>query len=226
MTGSDDFAKYMVPREPEYGYRQGVIVDWDSLTGANVVNVGGTNIENLDVLATSDSIMLAPGDRVLLLKFQSTLCILGRIAPAGTGSIGIRAAANAASGFTASTSYTDLSSGVGPSLANVSISSSRRCMVIVSAAIYAEVDDDGAAHFTVSGASTIAAPTGSSAFSEGAFLGTFSGGGAIEGSATRTFILTEANGLNAGLNTFTMKYLSRNGGDAQFSDRVITVFPF
>lgn len=228
MSGSDDIAPLLRSEDQAFGYHQGIVVSWDSLTGANVINVGGKDLVDLDVLATSDSVFLAAGDPVLILKFRSSLCIMGRIAPAGSGSLRIQAAENAATGSTTGTSYGDLSSGAGPTLSNVYIGSSRRCIVTITAAVYAATDNDGAAHFAVSGASTINPPTGPSAFSEGAFLGCDSGGAAIEGCITKQFILTSADGLNAGFNTFTMKYLARASGidDTFFSDRVITVQPF
>lgn len=228
MSGSDDLAPLIRTDEEPFGYHQGIVEAWDSATGTNVINVGGTPLSNLDVLATSDSVFLAPGDPVLILKFRSNLCIMGRIAPAGSGALGIRAISNAATSFVTTVgSYGDLDSGPGPTLSNVYIGSSRRCLVILTTAIYAATDNDGAAHFEVSGASAISPPTGPSAFSEGAFIGTFSGGAAAEGCVTKTFLLTSTEGLNSGFNSFTMKYMARNVGvdDTFFSDRVITVLP-
>jgi hypothetical protein len=216
----------MTPPAAGLALHQGVVVAWNSLTGQNTIFVSGAPLEDVPVLTTADSVTLPPGSTVVLMKDKSSWFILGRVAEPGAGALGIQAAADPDTGTTAATSYGNLSIGAGPTLTDVYIGSSRRCLVIISTAIYADVDDDGAAHFAVSGDSTINPPTGSSAFSEGAFIGTFSGGGAIEGTATKTYLLTSADGLNTGLNTFTMKYLSRHGGDAQFSDKVITVFPF
>lgn len=226
MTRSSDIAPYLVHKEDESAFHQGVVLTWDSLTGQNTVDVAGGILTDVAVLSTGDSIMLAAGDNVFLIRFKSTFFILGRISPAGSGALGIRSAASPATGFTNSTTYGDLSIGAGPSLSSVFIPTTRRCLVLVCTAIYANVNDDGAAHFSVSGASTITPPTGGSAFSEGAFMGGFGGTTATEGTATRTFLLTSADGLNTGLHTFTMKYLSRAGGDASFSDKVITVLPF
>lgn len=229
MSGSDDLAPYLLPEKQDFGYRQGVVVAWDALTGTNVVNVDGRDLVDLDILATSDSIFLGPGDPVLLLQFRSTLCIMGRIAPAGTGQLGVRSAEDAATGFVVSgTTYGDLSIGAGPTLADFNIGSRRSCLVVISAGLYASPNNHGAAHFAVSGASTISPPSGPSAFSEGAFLGAPSGGIAVEGCVSKTFLLTAADGLNKGLNTFTMKYMCHivpSDEDTFFSDRNITVWP-
>lgn len=227
MTGSSDLSPYMSGSSEQSPYRQGTVVAWDSSTGNNVIEVGGRHLTDLAVLATSDSVQLAPGDSVLVFKFLSTFGILGRFAAAGAGSLGVRSASVAATSHITTTSYGDLASSSGPTLSNVYVGSSRQCLVTVSTAIYPSVDNTGAAHFSVTGSSTINPPTGSSAFSQGAFIGCFSGGAAVEGTATKNFLLTAADGLNQGFHTFTMKYLARTigGDDTFFSDRVISVQP-
>jgi hypothetical protein len=228
----DDLAPYMAsPTAPTDGYHQGVVEAWDSIAGTNRVSIAGQAIDNLPVVTTSDSIMLAPGDVVIVLKFQFSFFILGRVAVPGAGAaLQIRAETDPATGYTASTTWGGLSIGTGPTLSDVYIGSSRRCMVIVSVGAGAEVNSEASAHFSVTGASTIPPPTAPGYIAQGASLGSDTGGFAdatrVGGTATRVFLLTAADGLNRGLHTFTVVYASLTGDDAFFSDRTIVVFPY
>lgn len=213
------------------GFHQGVVTAWDSTTNQNTILIAGSEIPDIPALSIGDSIMMSVGDIVGLLRFKSTYFILGRITlPGVSNAFGIRAASDSATGFTNSTTFGDLSVGSGPTVSNVKIGTARRCLVMLSTGASADVNSRATAHFAVSGDSTIAPPSGAGSHSKGAFVGSDTGGGAdvtsVSGSATRTFLLTAANGLNAGLNTFTMKYASLTGDDAFFYERTIVVFPF
>lgn len=208
-----------VDRQGDLGFHQGVISAWNSITGENTINVAGGTVTNIPVMSTADSIMLAVGDVVGMLRFKSTYFILGRIGPPGAGAaLGIRAAKVTTSQTTTSTSYTDLAT-VGPQLTNVYIGSSRRCLVFIAAAC-AATNDLAAFNVAVSGASTIAPSS-----VEDGYIG---GGGTnvIQGGIATFLLLGAAEGLNAGLNTFTMKYKSVNGSTVAFLNRKMAVFPF
>lgn len=78
----DDLAPLFAGGEAEVGFRQGVVTAWDQTTGMNTVNIGGTLVDDLPVLTVNDVSIIAVGDVVGLLRFQSTFFILGRVQPA------------------------------------------------------------------------------------------------------------------------------------------------
>lgn len=79
MARSDDLAPLLAPAPaPAVGYRQGVVVAWDSVTFANQVSVGGATVTNLPLLNSSDASLIVPGDTVGILTFGSSWAILGR----------------------------------------------------------------------------------------------------------------------------------------------------
>lgn len=227
---------FLVPRgEADVGFHSGQVLAWDPEAGTNTILVLGTPMQDLQIVS-SGSVSVGVGDTVAIWRYKSTYFVMGRIAPVDQA-LTVRAAADAATGFTTSTTvFTDLSSGAGPTLDDVYIGPSQRCLVFLSCGATATDEGYASAHFQVTGASTISPPTGPSNWSEGAFVGNdVAGAGAntaeVAGSATRVFLLTAADGLNTGLNTFTVKYigLDKDGGatnnDCFFFHRVITVFP-
>lgn len=224
------------PDQPELGFHQGIVITWDQVAGTNTIMIGGSLVSDVPVLAAG-SVLIGANDVVGILRVRTQYFILGRISVLSQA-LTIRTALLSATSFAPSAAYTDLSGGgVGPTLSNVYIGPSRRCIVFLSA--FAAATDMGyaAMHFQVTGASVINPPTGTSAFSKGAFTGSISADVGddptmVGGSASRQFLVTAADGLNEGLNTFTMKYLCCNeaGGsptnnDCQFSERVIIVMP-
>lgn len=118
----------------------------------------------------------------------------------------------------------------GPSLADVSISESRRALVQVACGVsvvagVGQSSGQGYMSFAVSGASTI----GSADFKS---MNHAQSGSAdqLDGSgvrATATVLLTADDGLNAGLNTFTAEYRRDSGdGDVSIFNRTLTVTAF
>jgi hypothetical protein len=79
VSSPSDLSTLFGGGEPGVGFRQGVVVTWNTATGENSVNVGGTVLQNLPILNTSESIALKPGVAVGLLQFQTSFFILGRI---------------------------------------------------------------------------------------------------------------------------------------------------
>lgn len=208
---------------PQIGMRQGVLNAWNASTGANTVTVAGQVFTDLPILASS-TLAMAPGDQIALLRFGSTYFILGTIRPAGVGTLAIRAAKVEAQESTTSASYVDLAT-VGPRLVDVYIGPSRQCLVLLTAAA-SVVNGQAAMDFTVTGASSIAVNT---VATNPASIGAPTAGQLI-GSITSNTVLTAANGLNEGLNTFTCKYsrysTASGGSAATFRDRAMTVIPF
>lgn len=69
---------------PDLNFHQGVIVAWDVQTGANVIRVAGSDINNIQMLNSTESLVLERGNIVGLLKFKNTYFILGRIVTPNT----------------------------------------------------------------------------------------------------------------------------------------------
>lgn len=79
LTAASPFTSTGTAQQAELSFRQGIISAWDAAAGTNTVHVGGTNIHNVAVLVTGDSLVLGVGDLVGLLRFKQTYFILGRI---------------------------------------------------------------------------------------------------------------------------------------------------
>lgn len=217
------------PRLPvsELGFAQGTVVAWNALAGTNKISMRGTILDNLASLIGSEVGLIRPGDVVCLLRFQTTYFVFGRVEVAN--------AAQRALGVVTARELTEedvsVSSGApffdlpgGPSV-SVYIGSSRRCQVILSAMVrsYFGVSDVGV---RVSGASTIA-PSFWQVLSVSASGPGISVTAQLSGS--RTIQLSAADGLNEGLNVFTMVYRFNKddpSGAGTFSDREITVQPY
>lgn len=207
----------------DLGWHTGVVTAWDETTGLNSILINGNTFNNLSVLSTSNSIMITAGDTVALMRVQSQYFILGRIQAPGAGAaLNWKSAKITTTETTSSTSYADLAT-VGPQVSNVYIGSSRRCLVIFSSRI-AVNGCGGYADVAVSGASSIAAGTGAIYV-----VSDSPNPGAITVTGSNTKLLTAADGLNQGFNTFTMKYQFEAHGGATsvgFLWRTMTVMPF
>ncbi|MEV5211321.1 hypothetical protein AB0K35_27995 [Micromonospora sp. NPDC053740] len=215
------------------GYRQGIVRAWNPTNAENTVEVDGTLVENLTILNTNnDALQLAPDDVVGILTTgaaASSWMILGRATTPGTPaaesllsqvSSGIASAVINTQQSTTSGTYTDLAT-PGPS-ATVTIRATGKCLVILSSQMgYATAGSIGGckASFVASGANTIAT-SGQRSINMVSSVGAPSTYRIDQFGAT--FYL---DGLNPGATTFTMKYGAQNGATADFSDRVIVVFP-
>jgi len=221
---TDDLSPLLTPAgQSDLGFHQGEVVAWDAVAGTNIIAVSGTVVTNVSVLSTADSVLLVPGDQVGMLRFKSAWFILGRFVPAGTSrALAIAPAVVPTVEFTNSAVWADLPT-VGPSV-TANIGSSRRCLVFVSCGVFPPVDEGGSAHFNVRGASTI---DPSSNIYNGAFVSNNFGNTAAAAAATRVYVLTAANGLNAGVNIFKMIYATSTAGfSVYFQDRTLVVMPF
>lgn len=63
----------------ELGFHQGIIVSWDSTTGANVVRIAGSDITDVPMLNIGDTVMLQAGDTVAVLRYRNAYFIIGRV---------------------------------------------------------------------------------------------------------------------------------------------------
>ncbi|MFC3504797.1 hypothetical protein ACFOOK_28050 [Micromonospora krabiensis] len=218
MPGFDDLAPLFAAEPgPSVGYRQGVIRQWNPVTAENVVEVDGTLITNVSILNTNEALQLQPGDVVGILTTGGAArswAILGRLTIPGTDAAAsalrvvssrITAAVNNAQGtLTVPTpSYTDLAGGggVGPSV-TVDISGSGKALVMfgVETAWGAPVTEGLGAYASVavSGATSIAA---NASWGVGHDVNPVNEAHTFTASKFHLF-----TGLNAGANTFTMKY--------------------
>jgi hypothetical protein len=80
---SDDLVPLLVPKRgvpsgPQVGFRQGVILSWNTDTAENTVLVAGAVMENLPILNTSEASLLTAGDVVGVLTAGPTWAIMGR----------------------------------------------------------------------------------------------------------------------------------------------------
>jgi len=210
----------------------GRILSWDEATGLNSVEINGSPVGNLRVLQSGIGLVYQPGDVVLVEKRMSQWYILGKVAaPGASAGNQIQSQTVAANQSTTSTSYGDLAT-YGPEV-SVYIGSSRRCLILFSANVVSLTNAGtptlifvgGTAAVQVSGASTIAP---NSPYCGGqVWYATASAPVGFQMVSSQLALLTAANGLNQGMNTFTLKYraIATNPG-ANFIDRNITVIPF
>ena len=234
---SHDLTPLFVPPPPAgVGYRQGIIRAWNTTTAENTVEVDGVLIDDLSILNTNnDALQLAAGDTVGILTTgaaASSWCILGRLTIPGTPaaesllsqvSSGIAAGIINTQESTSSTTYGNLAT-VGPS-ATVTIRATGKALVIMSSQIgFVTVggqEGGGAASFVASGANTLTTDPARS-------INHWTSVGGPPPSLARVdqfgavFYL---NGLNPGVTTFTMKYKAQSAVTADFSDRVLVVWP-
>lgn len=201
---------------PPLGFHQGVVVAWDAIAGTNTVRILGTNIKNVESLVGSEVGLIVAGDTVGVLRFQKKYFVLGRIESPGVEqrALGVHFAQLIADAAPSTATFTAYS---GPSV-TVNIGSSRRCRVSLSA----EMSVSGTIAwmgFQVTGASSIAAVE---------WRSLAAGGADTYLEATREVVLTDADGLNEGVNTFTCMYRIGSGGDPVpiVAERQIVVQPF
>ncbi len=228
---TDDLAPIILAQSggPSVGYHTGVVSAWDEQTGSNTVLINGSAFTNLRVLSTGAVTPFQGGDVVVLLRYQTSYFILGKIRAPGAAAAERIASARVASLQTvpAGGSMADLAASPGPSV-TIYVGSSRRVLVIHSCEVGIEgssanaLESAGAYQgVAVTGASVLAAETAiTNAYLEGNLTNS--------GSVTATTLVTSANGLNQGLNTFTCKYRAFQNGSLVpvVNNRVLTVIPF
>lgn len=203
----------------------GTVVNWDELTGSNTVLIEGAEFQDLNILSTWAIQPLQPGDTVGGFRVGSQHFILGKVGAPGAGA-GNQIASDQVvpNEGTTSTTFTDLAT-VGPTV-TVYIGSSRRALVSITSSIECAGSNPsyigGAFGCEVSGASSIGPSFGAAEENQ------YSGGATIgfTRTITRLTLYTADDGLQTGINTFQMKYLSDVASTAAaFAGRTLTVFP-
>jgi hypothetical protein len=228
------------PDGPEdAGFHTAVVLDWNDLTGANEIDLYGVTLTDVRTLTSGIGINFNAGDVVVLIRKQSQFFILGKVGSVG-GSVGSALQDSQGSfdlTFGTGGAWGNPPSGPGPGV-TVNIGSSRAALVFFRAEIGVKVGDTGFGSdvydpdcvgdlsFEVSGATTIAPGfwSGQKVSNEAEFWN--AAGGQMHRSMMTVsgfMPVTAAHGLNAGLNTFTMKY--RTSQTVQFRQPGITVVP-
>ncbi len=219
-------AKPSGPSSPMH-HRQGTILEWDPVTLANLVDVGGTPVQNLTVWGVGEAATYRPGVKVGIACIDGSWAIIGRWVIPGTADaqdaitmLGQQTyvAIVAAAEDTTSTSFTDLLT-VGPRVADVPARASGKALVTVSAhlapadllpglaAMDFEITWDGG---TFRSGSLETALTVAVTSTTGVLMG---------GSRT-----TLVSGLTPGeLYTYTAKYRHATGAGADFQQRQLAV---
>lgn len=212
----------------DLNHYQGEIVSWDESSGLNAVKVNGAVVSNMRVLQSGIGIVYQPGDAVMVEKRMSQWYILGKVAAPGASAANqIGAAVVNTVQSTASLNFTDLAT-VGPSK-TVYIGSSRRALVFANSGVdvtttTTNVYGGGWVTLAVTGASTIGPVGATTPFFATGFVDFEAD---LIGVFSQTWLVTAADGLNTGLNTFTLKYAAAtSSAPAAFSGRAIAVIPF
>jgi len=205
----------------------GEILSWDEATGVNSVRINNTPVSNLRVIQSGIGITYRPGDVVMVEKRMSQWYILGKVAAAGSSAANqLGAAVVNTPQSTSSLNFGDLAT-VGPSQ-TVYIGSTRRALVLANSGVTVQAASSavyGGGWFTlaVTGASNIGPSGSATPFYAGGFLDYEPD---FVGSFTQVWVVTAANGLNSGLNTFTLKYrAATSNASAMFDGRAIAVIP-
>ena len=200
---------------------EGALVVKDAL-GNVLVELGKTSEGKFGLLVNDNT----GATRLRLGELQSseygveTINVTG--AKVSLSSFGIFTANIGNSESTSSTSYVDLAT-VGPTVSNVYIGASGRCLVLLTSSIDSTANASSGAQisFEVSGA-TSQAPDDGKVLKLWVLNPPANIGATIQ--ATSCIYVS---GLNAGLHTFQMKYKSLLGNSVQFSGgRNLTVIPF
>ncbi|HEV7649381.1 MAG TPA: hypothetical protein VGP26_14605 [Actinophytocola sp.] len=71
----------------DLGFHAGKVLAWNKTTGENTVDVAGTALQDLPMLNLGDTVNLAADDTVAVLRYKSTMFIVGRIVPPGSESL-------------------------------------------------------------------------------------------------------------------------------------------
>jgi hypothetical protein len=210
--------------EPDLGFHTGEVLAWDQSAGTNTIRVLGASMTDLQVVATG-SVMVGVGDLVAIWRYKYTYFVMGRIAPVDQ-TLRVRYAIGTDDDnqvVVGAGNWHDLNHGNIPTIADVYIGPSRTCVAWLSCALAGNEALAGEAHIQVTGASSIPPPNPAV---DGRSMGAI-GGGPVQVGAHRVFVLTAADGLNQGLNTFQVKYrkFTSSVDDAFFSNTVLVVLP-
>lgn len=222
-SASDITTLFPQDGEAEMGFRQGVVLSFDPVTGENTIIVGGTVLTDVPILNMSGATLLLAGDVVGLLRSQTTYFIVGRIVTPGEGQLGTRLAVAYAAevdtqvNLATVDTWLDLTNSEGPIVPNVPIGNASRAIVFARAEIQNDSFAQGWMGFEISGA-TIRSPLLGDAVS-------FRSHNVANTAGISAASLALVENLTPGLHTFTAKYRTSNG-DSFFSFRRLVVLPY
>lgn len=223
---ADDLAPLLRRKPPPgVGFRQGVILTWDTTNASNTVQVDGQMLTDLPILNTSEALLLTAGSVVGLLTSGGSWWILGRITVPGTADAvatlgsGIQVASVGANFGPLTNDVLALNSG--PEITTTILSTGR---AYVTGASGMDLDLGDGADLRIVGSG----PSGETWVSDSRLLGDnfLSGtsvGGTISISASTSYMAT---GLTPGVWTFGLhsRRLHGSGGPLVWG-RVLTVTP-
>lgn len=112
---TEELAPLVVPPgDADLDFRAGTVLAWNPTTGQNTIDVGGAPLQDLPMLSIGDTVNIAVGDTVALLRYKSTMYIQGRIVQPGSGVLATSAilpatATASAGGYSITTELTKVS---------------------------------------------------------------------------------------------------------------------
>lgn len=217
--------------DQDFSLVQGRIVSWDRLTGLNTVELNGGFITNVSALHSGIPSWFNPGDSVQLVRKQSRYFILGKVAsPGGTAGSSVQFRTRGGSSTINNTAgaWVDVPSSGGPLSLDVYVSSSRAVLILWGADITCN-NSSGELGWAVSGATTLAPGAfNNTSVKNSANSGAAAASTAVGTTVTGSYVLGPGAGLNAGLNTFTMKArvaVFGTGVSADFGNVTLTLIP-
>jgi len=226
------------PESPAVGYHQGVVTEWNPVTGENKVDVNGTTMTNLAIAHAGEARVIQVGSVVGIRTYGASWYIEGVIVRPGT--------MEARTALSMLRSYSRVAGGIvsvgdtgnswvagspaGPTVPDVTIGPSGLCLVTITANIRVQVNRGSAgirsayarAGVEVSGATT-RQPTAGDALTASIWYdanATMPASLAMETNASMTTLI----GLNPGLHSFAMRLQSWYA-TAEFSNRTLTIMP-
>lgn len=246
---NNDLVPYLSGGGETTNWRQGIIVSWNPDTGANVINVGGTLLENLPFLNSTEASLMTTGDVVTLRTWGASFAIDGRVFyPGSPQAISafqaitsrVQGASDPSTGTRNSTAWGDLTgSAVGPSV-TVRIGTSGKAWVSWSAEMGQISNGVGVIQYVyrntphvgieISGASSVVASDAIALNFNLEHPGSGSTGTALSSYWFQGAMTYVYEGLFPGLTTFTMKYRHdtlnpASGNTSGFNARNLIVFP-
>ena len=226
------------PETPPVGFRQGVVTEWNPLTGENKVDVGGTVLTNLALAHAGEARVLRVGSVVGIRTYGASWYIEGVIVrpntPEARTALSMLRTYSSSAGGIVSVGETGnnwvAGSPAGPTVSDVTIGPSGLCLVTVTANIRVQVNRGitgsrsayARAGFEVTGATT-RTPIAADALTASIWYDSstqMTASLATETNASMTTLI----GLYPGTHTFTMRLQSWYA-TAEFSNRTLSIMP-
>lgn len=229
---SDDISVDINGKPPsgdrDIGMRQGVILEWNDLTGENLVDIEGQVFEDLDVLMSGIGIAYSVNDVVSIVRRQSRYYIQGKVGSVnGSAGSAIQEGIFNYSDVVTPTAGAWIDPPSGVASVDAYIGSSGKALVVWRCDITCN-NSVGEIGFGVTGASSISTAVfaAMSLYHSASTVGTPST--AVKSTVNGFYTMRHSTGLMPGLNTFRLKYrvsVTGTGVNASFGSPQITVIP-